>query len=189
MSGDEPDFTVLYPADATSAWKATGLIAGHKGPCYLRAGRPNSQILYAPAEPFAIGKCKVLRHSSSDRALVVAAGVTVFEALDAYEQLKREGIAVRVIDLFSVQPIDREELAASARASGGVVVTVEDHYAHGGIGDAVLAALADESVRLTKLAVRDIPRSGKPAELLDKFGISAAHIAEAVRAALARPLT
>jgi transketolase len=177
----QPGFTVLYPADATSAWKAAGLIAGSDGPGYVRLGRMNSPVLYAAGEPFATGKCKLLRSSEQDRALVVAGGVTVFEALSAYDELQKEGIAVRVIDLFSVQPIDRDELAASARAAGGVVVTVEDHYAHGGLGDAVLAALAEEKVTLRKLAVRDIPHSGKPEELLDKFGISASHIANAVR--------
>ena len=147
---------MLYPADATSAWKATTLIAEQSGPCYLRLGRPKSPILYGPDEQFAIGKCKVLRKSDEDKALVVAGGVTVFEALAAYDQLQKDGISVRVIDLFSVQPIDRDELIASARAAGGIVITVEDHYAHGGLGDAVLWALAEERVRAYKLAVREI---------------------------------
>jgi transketolase len=180
----EPNITVLYPSDATSAWRATWLIAEHTGPGYLRTGRPNTPILYGPGEAFEIGKCKVLRKSEKDRALIVAAGVTVFEALSAYDQLQREGIAVRVIDLFSVCPIDRTELIAGARAAGGIVITVEDHYQHGGIGDAVLSALADENIHAHKLAVKEIPRSGKPAELIDKFGISARHIVAAVKAAL-----
>ena len=180
----QPDFAVLYPADATAGWRATWLAAAHPGPCYIRAGRPASAILYGPDEPFALGKCKVLRRSESDRALVVAAGVTVFEALRAYDQLRQKGIPVRVIDLFSVQPLDRDELIASARAAGGVVVTVEDHYAHGGIGDAVLSALAGEAVRVHKLAVREIPRSGQPEQLLERFGIDAGHIVAAVEAAL-----
>ncbi len=184
MSCAQPDFTVLYPADATSAWKATALIAEQAGPCYLRLGRPKSAILYGPDEQFAIGKCKVLRKSDKDKALVVAGGITVFEALAAYDQLQKEGISVRVIDLFSVQPIDRDELIASARASGGIVITVEDHYAHGGLGDAVLWALAEERVRAYKLAVREIPHSGKPEELIEKFGISSGHIVSAVQAAL-----
>jgi transketolase len=180
----EPDFTVLYPADATSAWKATTLIAEHSGPCYLRLGRPKSPILYNPDEKFAIGKCKVLRKSDKDRALVVAGGVTVFEALAAYEQLQKDAISIRVIDLFSVQPIDREELIASARAAGAVVITVEDHYGHGGLGDAVLSALAQESVRAYKLAVREIAHSGTAKELIEKFGISSGHIVNAVKSAL-----
>jgi transaldolase len=180
----EPDFTVLYPADATSAWKATTMIVEKSGPCYLRLGRPKSPILYGPDEEFAIGKCKVLRKGDKDRALVVAGGITVFETLAAYDQLQKDGVSVRVIDLFSVQPIDRDELIASARAAGGVVITVEDHYEHGGLGDAVLSALAEESVRVYKLAVREIAHSGKAKELIDKFGISSRHIVNAVKSAL-----
>ncbi len=180
----EPDFTVLYPADATSAWKATALIAEQSGPCYLRLGRPKSAILYGPDEEFVIGKCKVLRKSDKDRALVVAGGVTVFEALAAYDQLQKEGISVRVIDLFSVHPIDRNELIASGRATGGIVLTVEDHYEHGGLGDAVLSALAQESVRTYKLAVREIAHSGTAKQLIEKFGISSGHIVNAVKSAL-----
>ena len=181
----QPNFTCLYPADATSAWRATQLLATSVGPGYLRLGRPNAPVLYGPDESFHIGKCKVLRRGDRDRALVVAAGVTVFEALAAYEELQKQGIAIRVIDLFSVQPIDREELAASARAVDGLVITVEDHYAHGGLGDCVLSALAGERVQVVKLAVREIAHSGKPAELMQRFGISADHIVNAVRTALA----
>ncbi|MGH9325563.1 MAG: transketolase [Terriglobia bacterium] len=184
MTCAEPNFTVLYPADATSAWKATTLIAEHSGPCYLRLGRPSAPILYGPDEEFLMGKCKILRKSDKDRALVVAGGVTVFEALAAYNQLQKEGIYIRVIDLFSVKPIDRDELIASARAAGEVVITVEDHYTHGGLGDAVLSALAEESVRVYKLAVREIPHSGKGKELIEKFGISSSHIINAVKSAL-----
>jgi transketolase len=180
----QPDATVLYPADATSAWRATGLVAAQPGLCYLRAGRPASPILYGPEENFAVGKCKVLRRGEQDRALVVAAGVTVAEALRAHDMLRDQGIAIRVIDLFSVQPIDREELVKSAREAGGIVITVEDHYEHGGIGDAVLAAFSGQPVRGYKLAVREIPRSGKESELLHKFGIDAAGIVAAVRNAV-----
>ncbi len=180
----EPDFTVLYPADATSAWKATTLIVEHSGLCYLRLGRPNSPILYSPDEAFAIGKCKVLRKSDKDKALIIAGGVTVFEALAAYDQLQKENISVRIIDLFSVQPIDRAELIASARAVGGLIVTVEDHYAHGGLGDAVLSALTQERVQVYKLAVREIAHSGTAEELIEKFGISSGHIVNAVKSAL-----
>jgi transketolase len=183
----EPDITVLYPSDATSAFRATHLLAEHVGLAYLRTSRPKSPVLYGPGESFEIGKCKVLKRSDQDQALIVAAGVTVFEALTAWEQLKKEGIQVRVIDLFSVQPIDREELIASSRAAGGRVVTVEDHYIHGGIGDAVLSALAEERVCCRKLGIGEIPRSGRGEELIDKFGISARHIVEAVRLELARP--
>ncbi len=167
------------------AWKATELIAAHSGPCYLRTSRPASPILYDPFVRFKIGKCKVLRSSDADRAVVVAAGITVFEALSAYDQLFQENIPIRVIDLFSVKPIDREKLTAAAREARGIVITVEDHYEHGGIGDAVAAALSEEGVRIWKLAVREIPHSGKPQELIDKFGISARHIVDAVKKAIA----
>jgi transketolase len=180
----QPDITVLYPSDAASAWHATWLMAAQPGPCYLRAGRPNTPVLYGPEETFAIGRCKVLRRGEHDRALIVAAGITVFEALSAYDELQRRGIMVRVIDLFSVQPIDREELIASARSADGIVITVEDHYVHGGIGDSVESALSCEGVRVQKLAVREIPRSGPPRELIEKFGISSRAIVTAVEAAL-----
>jgi transketolase len=178
----QPNMTVLYPADATSAWRATQLAASHAGPCYLRLGRPEGPVIYRADERFEVGRCKVLRQSADDKVLVVAAGVTVAEALSAHEELARSGVSIRVIDLFSVRPVDREALVAAARACGGKVVTVEDHYAHGGIGDVVLAALADERATVRKLAVREIPHSGEPKELLDRYGISARHIVAAVRA-------
>jgi transketolase len=181
----EPDATVLYPSDATSAWRAVELAAQRTGLCYLRLARPASPILYGAEERFAVGECKVLRQSPEDRVLIVTGGVTLAEALSACDELKRAGIAVRVIDLFSVQPIDRKTLCESARAAGGRVLTVEDHYAHGGLGDAVLAALSEERVFVRKLAVREIPHSGKGAELLDKYGISSKHIVSTVKAMLA----
>ncbi len=179
----QPDFTVLYPSDATAAWRATELAVEHEGPCYLRLARMATPILYGADEKFAIGKCRILRQSDRDRALVVAAGVTLVEALAACEELRAEGLDVCVIDLFSVQPIDREALVEASRAVGGIVITVEDHYAHGGLGDAVLGALAGERATVHKLAVPQIPHSGKPEELLELYGISARHIAETVRRA------
>ena len=180
----EPNMTVLYPADATSAWRATELVARPAGPCYLRLGRPDGAVFYGADEQFEVGRCKVLRHGNEDRVLVVAGGVTVAEALSAHDELAAAGITIRVIDIFSVQPVDRDALVSAARACGGVVITVEDHYAHGGIGDTVLAALAEERCVVHKLAVREIPHSGKPRELLDRYGISARHIVAAVKAAL-----
>ena len=181
MTCAQPNYTVLYPSDATSAWRAIELAAGVEGPAYVRTSRPKTGILYGPDEEFAVGKAKTLRQSGNDRIAIVAAGVTLYEALAAADALAEEGIAARVIDLFSVQPIDKAALAQAAEATGGNVITVEDHYAHGGIGDAVLAALAEQKARVRKLAVRSIARSGKPSELLDKFGISARHIAAAAK--------
>ncbi|MBI3697863.1 MAG: transketolase [Acidobacteria bacterium] len=186
MACAEPNFTVLYPADAVSTWRAVEAAAAIHGPVYIRTGRPKIPVIYANDEKFETGKCKVLRQSGQDRVTLVAAGVTVFEALKAHERLAAEGIAVRVVDLYSVQPIDREALRQAARATGGRVMTVEDHYAHGGIGDAVLAALAEDRVEVHKLAVREIPRSGKPEELLDRFGISANAIVAKAKAVVER---
>jgi transketolase len=183
----EPSMTVLYPADATSAWRATELVASHAGPCYLRLGRPDAPIIYAADERFEVGQCKILRQSETDRALVVAGGVTVAEALSAHDDLATSGVQVRVIDIFSVQPVDRAALIAATRACGGIVITVEDHYAHGGIGDVVLAALAEERCVVHKLGVREITHSGAPKELLHRYGISASHIVTTVKAALAHP--
>lgn len=181
MISAQPDYTVFYPSDATSAWAATVLAAKLNGPAYLRLGRPANPILYPSTEHFEIGKCKILKQSDRDQVLVVAAGVTLFESLAAYDELKQANTSIRVIDLFSVKPIDQETLRAAAAACGGKVITVEDHYEHGGIGDAVLSALSGDRVQVVKLAVREIPRSGKPKELLDRFGISKRHIVEAVR--------
>lgn len=181
MTCAEPNYTVFYPSDATSAWRAIELAAGIDGPVYVRTSRPKTPILYGPDEPFETGMAKTLRSSCEDRVAIVAAGVTLYEALEAADALEAEGIHARVIDVFSVQPIDILTLRAAAADCGGNIVTVEDHYAHGGIGSAVLGALAEDGARVRQLAVRDIARSGKPAELLDQFGISARHIAEAAR--------
>ena len=118
-----------------------------------------------------------------DVATVVGAGVTVFEALKAYDQLKSEGINIRVIDAYSVQPIDAETMLQAANDTGGTIITVEDHYATGGLGDAVSEAVAEAGFAVRRLAVREIPRSGQPDELIDRYGISARHIANAVRLA------
>jgi transketolase len=182
MCRSQPNFTVLYPCDAVSTERLIALMAYHPGPAYMRTSRPKTPIVYSLDETFEIGGLKVLRQSAGDVATVIGAGVTVFEALKAYDQLQGEGTAIRVIDLYSVQPVDAEGLVAAGRATGGRLITVEDHYAAGGIGDAVASAVADAGLAVHRLAVREIPRSGKPDELLDRFGISARHIVEAVRA-------
>jgi len=137
-------------------------------------------VIYPNNEMFTIGGLKVLRESPNDVATVIAAGVTVFEALKACDRLKASGTAIRVIDLYSLAPVDREGLVAAARATKGRLITVEDHYATGGVGDAVADAVADAGFTVHRLAVREIPRSGKPEELLDRFGISSDHIVNAV---------
>jgi transketolase len=182
MCRAEPNIAVLYPSDGVSAERLVALAAYHPGPVYIRTSRPKTPVIYSPDDAFTIGGLKVLRESAHDAVTVVAAGVTLFEALKAYDQLKASGTSIRVIDLYSVQPIDGSALAAAGRATGGQIITVEDHYAGGGIGDAVAEAVGDAGIRVRRLAVREIPRSGKPEELLDRFGISAHHIVAAVNA-------
>jgi transketolase len=189
MCRAEPNITVLYPCDGVSTEKLLALMAYHPGPAYMRTSRPKTPVIYGNDETFAIGGLKVLRESATDAATIVGAGVTLFEALKAHDQLKASGVNVRVIDLYSLQPVDQAGLIAAGKATGGVMITVEDHYAAGGIGDAVAGAVASAGLTVTRLAVREIPRSGKPEELLDRFGISARHIVEAVKAAVpSRPV-
>jgi transketolase len=176
-----PNAVVLYPCDAVSTERLVAEMAQHKGLAYMRTSRPKTPVSYGPDERFPIGGSKVLRQSPDDKAMVVGAGITVFEALKAYDILKAEGISIRVVDAYSLQPIDTATLTEGAKVAGGKVVTVEDHYAAGGLGDAVAEALAPSGVIVERLAVRAIPRSGEPEELVDKFGLSARHIVEAVK--------
>jgi transketolase len=180
MCRAQPNCAVLYPSDAVSTERLVAAAAYHPGPAYIRTSRPKTPVIYGNDESFEVGGLKVVRESRDDVATVVGAGVTLFEALKAFDRLKASGTFIRVVDLYSLQPIDRESLVAAGRATGGRIVTVEDHYAAGGIGDAVAEAVAGSGITVTRLAVREIPRSGKPDELLDRFGISAAHIVEAV---------
>jgi transketolase len=180
MCRAEPNFTVLYPCDGVSAERLVVLAHQVKGPSYVRLSRPKTPVIYSNDETFTVGGLKVLRESARDDVTVIGAGVTVFEALKAHDQLKAAGTMIRVIDLYSVAPVDAAGLVAAARATKGRVITVEDHYATGGVGDAVAAAIADAGFTVHRLAVREIPRSGKPEELLERFGISAAHIVSAV---------
>jgi transketolase len=181
MMAAQPGVTVLYPSDATCTYRLVETAAAHKGMVYIRAGRPKCPVLYGPDETFHIGGSKVLRQSTSDVLTIVAAGVTLFEALKAYDILKAVGVSVRIVDLYSIVPIDRTTLLDSARVTQGRILTVEDHYAHGGLGDAVLSAVGPEGVKVHKLAVRTIPHSGKPDELIDHFGIGARSIVEAAK--------
>jgi transketolase len=176
-----PNCTVLYPSDAVSAERLVVEMAARSGIAYMRTSRPKTEIIYGLDEKFPVGGSKVLHQSASDAATVVAAGVTVFEARKAYQQLKAEGINIRVIDAYSVQPIDGATLIAAGKATNGVIITVEDHYPVGGLGDAVAEAVAPAGLAVHRLAVRELPRSGQPDELLDRYGLCAKHIVEAVR--------
>jgi len=174
--------TVLHPCDANQTAKLVAAMAETDGIVYLRTLRPNTPVIYDPDEEFEIGGSRVLRSSDDDDVTLVGAGITVHEALEAADALAEDGIVARVIDLYSIKPIDTETLAAAAEATGRFV-TVEDHWPEGGLGDAVLAALADADVhpQVQKLAVTDMPRSGKAAELMNAYGIDAEHIAAAAR--------
>jgi transketolase len=180
--------TVLYPCDGNQTAKLVAQMADRDGITYMRTTREKTAIVYDKGESFPIGGSKVVRGGSNkDRATIVAAGITLHEALKAVDVLAHEDISVRVIDLYTVKPIDAETLADAARATGGRIVVVEDHWVEGGIGDAVLAALAEEGFRdlhYRHLAVRKMPGSGKPAEMLDDAGISTVHIVRAVKALL-----
>jgi transketolase len=176
---------VLYPCDAVSTERLVLEMARHTGMAYMRTSRPKTPVIYGLDETFPIGGSKVVRQSAQDKAAVIGAGVTLFEALKAYDQLKKEGIEIRVIDAYSVQPVDARTMIEAGRATGGALLTVEDHYSTGGIGDAVSEAVAAAGFTVRRLAVREIPRSGQPDELLDRYGISARHIVEAVKQAIA----
>jgi transketolase len=176
----EPNYTVFYPCDAVSTERLLALMHDHAGPAYMRTSRPKTPVIYPNEETFTVGGLKVLRESADDVATVIGAGITVFEALKAYDELKKAGTSIRVIDLYSVSPVDRAGLAAAGKATRGHLITVEDHYAAGGIGDAVAEAVAGEGLTVHRLAVREIPRSGKPEELVERFGISASHIVKLV---------
>ena len=183
MMRSVPGCAVLYPCDAMSTERLVVEMTRREGMAYMRTSRPKTPVIYGPDETFPIGGSKVLRQSDSDTATVIAAGVTVFESLKAYDQLKSEGISIRVIDAYSVQPIDAKTMLDAAKATRGNVITVEDHYATGGLGDAVSEAVAEGGFAVRRLAVREIPRSGQPDELIDRYGISARHIVDAVRRA------
>ena len=176
-----PDCAVLYPCDGVSTERLTEVAAAYHGMAYIRTSRPKTPVIYSSTEEFVLGGSKVLRESGKDVVTIVAAGVTVFEALKAYEVLRNEGITVRIIDAYSLQPIDQSTLLAAGHQTGGRIVTVEDHYPTGGLGDAVSEAVACDDMSVERLAVRAVPRSGGSAELLERFGISAHKIAEAVR--------
>ncbi len=177
------DSVVLYPADAISTERLVEETTTHQGVCYIRTTRMETPILYGPDEQFPIGGSKTLRESANDAVTVVSAGVTLHEALAAYEELKKEGIAIRVIDLYSVKPLDIVTLQKAARETRAII-TVEDHFAEGGIGEAVAGALSQVSgvrCQVWQLAVRKMPQSGKPEELLDYEEISRGAIIKKVK--------
>ncbi|GAA2326294.1 hypothetical protein GCM10010170_001000 [Dactylosporangium salmoneum] len=182
--------TVLYPADATSTVALTDAMATIRGISYLRTTRGGYPVLYPAGETFPIGGSKTLRASDHDRVTLVGAGVTLHACLAAADTLAGEGIPARVIDAYSVKPIDAATLAAAAAATGGRIVIAEDHHPEGGLGSAVIDSLVTGGItglHVTHLAVRDMPGSGTSEELLAWAGIDADHIAEAARRLHAAP--
>ncbi len=173
---------ILYPADAPSTAQLVLQMADTPGVVYLRATRGAYPVLYGPDDTFPIGGSKVHRANPENRVALIGAGVTLHECLVAADELARRGVSVRVIDLYTIKPVDRQTLIEACHVTDGRLVVVEDHYREGGIGSAVLEALADASVpalRVTHLAVEGLPGSGTPAELLDAAGISSRHIVDA----------
>jgi transketolase len=171
--------TVLYPSDANQAAKLVAAMAELEGISFMRTTRGNTPVIYGPDEEFPVGGARVVR--DGDDVTIVGAGITLHEALKAADELAGEDVDARVVDLYSVKPIDAATLRDAVEATGGRLVVVEDHWPEGGLGEAVLAALAGAELAFTHLAVRDMPGSGKPAELLAAAGIDAEHIAAAAR--------
>ncbi|HEY3131902.1 MAG TPA: transketolase C-terminal domain-containing protein, partial [Acidobacteriota bacterium] len=175
------------PCDGNQTAQLVAAMADCKGISFLRTTREKTPVLYSPDEKFTIGGSKIVRQSASDRVAVVAAGITVHEAIKACDELQKEGIPVRLIDAYSVKPIDARTLRNAVQATEGRLVVSEDHWPEGGLGSAVLDALTagnenqTANLRMIRLAVKDMPGSGTPQQLLDAAGISAKHIAEAVR--------
>ncbi|XP_037281371.2 transketolase isoform X2 [Rhipicephalus microplus] len=180
-----PNSVVFYPSDAVSCERACELAANYKGIVFIRTSRPNTAVIYPNDEHFEIGKSKVVLKSAEDKALLIGAGVTLYEALNASETLKKQHIHVRVLDIFCLKPFDQKFIISNAKECGGRIVVVEDHYPEGGVGDAVRTAVAMERDIVVKhLAVRAVPRSGPSAALLNMFGIDAEHIVKAVHEVL-----
>jgi transketolase len=172
--------TVLYPCDPNQTAKLTMLMADTGGIVYMRTTRGAYPTIYGPTDIFKVGGAKVVRQSAKDRVTLIGAGVTLHSCLAAADALATKKIAARVIDLYSVKPVDVKTLREAARATKGKFVIVEDHYAEGGLGAAVMEALAtDAPPRVAHLAVRGLPTSGKPEELMNAAGISSKHIVAA----------
>jgi transketolase len=180
--------TVLYPCDPNQTAQLVAEMAEHSGVVYMRTTREKTPVIYGPDEKFTIGGSKVIHQSPGDQVTVVAAGITLHEALKAYDELRNEGITIRVIDAYSVKPIDSETLLTAAQDTGKIV-TVEDHWLEGGLGDAVLEVFTNIDgplPQVVKLAVQTMPGSGTADELLEEAGINAHHIVQSVKALVQR---
>jgi transketolase len=176
--------SVIYPSDAVATEHAVRIAADRPGIVYIRTSRPKTPVIYSGDAQFELGRAKVIRESEQDKITIVAGGVTLYEALAAYDELKAGGMYVRVIDIFSLKPIDEETLRTSGLETNNLILTVEDHSGAGGIGEAVAHAVAPAGIRVHQLSVNEVPRSGKPEELLAAYGIDRAAIVRAVKSLL-----
>ncbi|XP_015841539.1 transketolase-like protein 1 [Peromyscus maniculatus bairdii] len=180
-----PNCTVFYPSDAISTEHAVYLAANTKEMCFIRTSQAETAVIYTTQETFQIGQAKVVRRSDNDKVTVIAAGVTLHEALVAADELSKEDISIRIIDLFTIKPLDTATIISNAKATSGRIITVEEHYPEGGIGEAVCAAVSMEpNIIVHQLAVTGVPQNGKSSEALDFSGISARHINVAVKCIL-----
>jgi transketolase len=187
LFGAMPGTTIFQPADGISTAKLTAVMTKEPGLSYMRTLRPKTAVLYSDEETFETGGSKILRQSELDVLTVAATGITVFEALKAADELKGQGIWVRVVDCYSINPIDADTLSACLDETvQPILITIEDHFIHGGMGDFAIAALAtmDKQYLVIKMGVTEISRSGKMEELLDHAGISAAKLVEKIKEVL-----
>ena len=175
------DSVVLYPSDAVSTEKLVEQMAQTKGVAFLRTSRPKTPVIYKNDEQFPIGGAKIVRQSAADKITVVGAGITLFEALKAAEALAQENITITVIDAYSIKPLGKDIIKAAAQKTNNLVLTVEDHFPEGGIGEAVAGELGPDGIRVHRLAVTETPRSGKPEELVAKYGIDSQAIIKKVK--------
>jgi transketolase len=176
-----PGSTVFYPSDAVSCERAVELAANTKGICFIRTNRPATTTIYEADEPFRVGQAKVVRQSNNDQVTVVGAGITLENARAAADLLEGMGVHIRIIDPFTIKPLDAVTIINNAKATGGRIITVEDHYPEGGLGEAVCAAVSEEpNIIVHKVAVTSVPRSGKSNELMDMYGIGSEGIMKAV---------
>ncbi|XP_967219.2 transketolase-like protein 2 isoform X1 [Tribolium castaneum] len=180
-----PGSTVFYPADAVSTERAVELAANTKGVTFIRTNRPATAVIYPNNHVFQVGKSHVVKKSNNDQVLVIGGGVTLQEAIGAANELAKAGVGVRVLDLFTIKPIDKEGIIKNAKECGGRILVVEDHYYEGGIGEAVLSAVAQErNIAVKHVAVPKVPRSGSPTALLDYYGLNSKHIVNYVQEAM-----
>lgn len=181
-----PEMVVLCPSDAFSSARAMELALNHKGSVFIRTGRNATETIYSSEDKFEIGKCQVLKSSEKDQITLMAHGATLAEILKAHTELQKEGIDTTVIDLFSIKPIDKEGLRSYISKSNKIGLVVEDHYSEGGAGEAVKSAVSTDGFKIYHQAVNSVPRSGKPQELFDYYGLSSSKIVEQVKSILSQ---